>query len=97
MWKDNWSLGELSLQKVRNLYFFLYFPKLHVTFKDKVGDKTHYSTLFMSFDFFILFYFILFFLIFLFLLDKHKGTIYKDTDVQKIVEIFYVDWPIGPP
>ena len=52
--KDNWSLGELSLQKVRNLYFFLSFPKLHVSFKDKVGDKTHYSSLFMSFYFYFL-------------------------------------------
>ena len=81
-----------------------YLPRL----KGETNPTIHVLLLFMHYSclLFIYFYFLHYILFTLsgftyfsifFLLDKHKGTVYKDTDVQKILEIFYLDWPIGPP
>ena len=54
-------------------------PRCLLMLKWETNPTIHVLAHFMIFD------------IYFFLLDKHKGTIYKDTDIQKIVEIFYVD------
>ena len=90
-----------------NIYS-LSFPLLHFVFKAKVGDKTtihHYSWL-LTFEFcfflhtsqslFTLFSLYLFYILFFYWINT-KRQLYKYTDVQKILEIFYLDWPIGPP
>ena len=92
------SLSETWKEKIS-----LYFPIIHVACKVVKSRQILLFTTIHDFWCGVFFFtlqtfhtFRLYILFFFYWIITRK-QIYKDTDVQKFLEIFYLDWPIGPP